>query len=133
MDEEEPMTVAFWTLLVAIVFPWLMAFIKKSSLASNGSYNNRAPRAQSDKLQGVSRRALWAEQNSFEILPGYIAAVIVAHMAGANQAYVDLLALLFIASRAFYALCYLMNWATLRSIVWTAGFGCIVGFFVISC
>ena len=61
------MTVAFWTLLVAIVFPWLMAFIKKSSLASNGAYNNSAPRAQSEKLHGVSRRALWAEQNSFEL------------------------------------------------------------------
>ena len=127
------MTVAFWTLLVAIVFPWLMAFIKKSSLASNGVYNNSAPRAQSEKLHGVSRRALWAEQNSFEILPGYIAAIVVAHMTGANQAYIDLLALLFISSRALYALCYLMNWATLRSIVWVAGLGCIVGLFAISC
>ena len=127
------MTVAFWTLLVAIVFPWLMAFIKKSSLASNGAYNNSAPRAQSEKLHGVSRRALWAEQNSFEILPGYIAAIVVAHMTGANQAYIDLLALLFISSRALYAQCYLMNWATLRSIVWVAGLGCIVGLFAISC
>ena len=126
------MTVAFWTLLVAIVFPWLMAFIKKSSLASNGAYNNSAPRAQSEKLHGVSRRALWAEQNSFEILPGYIAAIVVAHTTGANQAYIDLLAILFISSRALYALCYLMNWATLRSIVWVAGLGCIVGLFAIS-
>lgn len=127
------MTVAFWTLLVAIVFPWLMAFIKKSALARNGTYNNSAPRAQSENLQGVSQRALWAEQNSFEILPGYIAAVIVAHMAAANQDIVDLLALVFIASRALYALCYLMNWAALRSLVWTAGLGCIVGLFAISC
>jgi uncharacterized MAPEG superfamily protein len=132
MDAEEPMTIAFWTLLVAIAFPWLMAFIKKSSLATDGTYNNSAPRTQSEKLQGLSQRALWAEQNSFEILPGYIAAIIVAHIAGANQAYTDLLALLFIASRALYALCYLMNWATLRSIVWTAGLACIVGLFVIS-
>ena len=126
------MTVAFWTLLVAIVFPWLMAFVKKSSLASNGTYNNSAPRAQSEKLQGLSRRALWAEQNSFEILPAYIAAILVAHMAGANQAYVDLLALLFISLRALYLLCYLMSWATLRSIIWLAGMLCIIGLFVIS-
>ncbi|MFL2530489.1 MAG: MAPEG family protein [Porticoccaceae bacterium] len=126
------MTIAFWTLLVAIAFPWLMAFIKKSSLATNGTYNNSAPRTQSKKLQGLNQRALWAEQNSFEILPSYIAAIIVAHMTGANQAYTDLLALLFIVSRALYALCYLMNWATLRSIVWIAGLACIVGLFVIS-
>ena len=36
------MTVAFWTLLIAIALPWLMAVIKKSDLASNGKYNNSA-------------------------------------------------------------------------------------------
>ena len=126
------MTIAFWTLLAAIAFPWLMAFIKKSALASNGNYNNSAPRAGLENLQGVSQRALWAEKNSFEILPAYIAAIVVAHVAGAAQSYIDLIALLFIASRALYALCYLMDWATLRSIVWTLGLACIVGLFVIS-
>jgi uncharacterized MAPEG superfamily protein len=126
------MTIAFWTLLAAIAFPWLMAVIKKSALASNGYYNNSAPRAGLENLQGVSRRALWAEKNSFEILPAYIAAVVVAHMAGAVQAYIDLIAILFITTRVLYALCYLMNWATLRSIVWTLGLICIVSLFVIS-
>ena len=126
------MTIAFWTLLAAIAFPWLMAVIKKSALASNGNYNNSAPRAGLENLQGVSQRALWAEKNSFEILPAYIAAVVVAHMAGAVQAYIDLIAILFITTRALYALCYLMNWATLRSIVWTLGLICIVSLFVIS-
>ncbi|CAI8158409.1 MAG: Uncharacterised protein [Cellvibrionales bacterium UBA7375] len=126
------MTIAFWTLLAAIVFPWVMAFIKKSALASNGNYNNSRPRAGLENLQGVSQRALWAEKNSFEILPAYIAAIIVAHVAGAAQSYIDLIALLFIASRALYALCYLMDWATLRSIVWTLGLVCIIGLFVIS-
>ena len=126
------MTIAFWTLLAAIAFPWLMAVIKKSALASNGYYNNSAPRAGLENLQGVSQRALWAEKNSFEILPAYIAAVVVAHMAGAVQAYIDLIAILFITTRALYALCYLMNWATLRSIVWTLGLICIVSLFVIS-
>ena len=63
------MTVAFWTLLVAIVFPWLMAFIKKSSLASNGAYNNSAPRTQSEKLQGLSQRALWASKIVLRFYP----------------------------------------------------------------
>ena len=84
------------------------------------------------KIFRVSARALWAEINSFEILPAYIASVVVAHMAGAVQAYIDLIAILFITTRALYTLCYLMNWATLRSIVWTLGLICIVSLFVIS-
>ena len=50
MDVEDPMTIAFWTLLAAIAFPWLMAVIKKSALASNGNYNNSAPRAGLENL-----------------------------------------------------------------------------------
>ena len=126
------MTVAFWTLLVAIALPWLMAVIKKSDLASNGKYNNSAPRAGLESLQGMSLRASRAEQNSYEILPAYIAAVTVSHLAGAYQPHVDLLALLFIFSRALYVLCYLMSWASLRSVIWVCGLVCIVGLFVIS-
>jgi len=126
------MTIAFWTLLVAIAFPWLMTVIKKSPLASTGSYNNSAPRASLENLQGVSQRASWAEQNSFEILPGYVAAVIVAHLAGAEQGCIDILALVFIACRVLYCLCYLKNWSTPRSVSWIAGLLCIVGLFVIS-
>ena len=126
------MTIAFWTILAAIALPWLMAALKKSPLAASGKYSNRAPRAMQPKLQGFSQRAHWAEQNSFEILPAFIAAVLVAHFAGAEQATVDLLAIGFIVSRVVYSICYLMNWASLRSLVWVVGLLFIVGLFVIS-
>jgi uncharacterized MAPEG superfamily protein len=84
------------------------------------------------KLQGLSQRAHWAEQNSFEILPAFIAAVLVAHFAGAEQASVDLLAVGFVVSRVLYSICYLMNWASLRSLIWMAGLLFIVSLFVIS-
>jgi uncharacterized MAPEG superfamily protein len=126
------MTIAFWTILAAIALPWLMAALKKSPLASSGKYSNRAPRAMQPELQGFSQRAHWAEQNSFEILPAFIAAVLVAHFAGAEQATVDLLAIGFIVSRVVYSICYLMNWASLRSLVWVVGLLFIVGLFVIS-
>jgi uncharacterized MAPEG superfamily protein len=132
MDLEEPMTIAFWTILAAIALPWLMAAMKKSPLAANGKYSNRAPRAMQPKLQGLSQRAHWAEQNSFEILPAFIAAVLVAHFAGAEQATVDLLAVGFVVSRVLYSICYLMNWASLRSLIWMVGLLFIVSLFVIS-
>jgi uncharacterized MAPEG superfamily protein len=126
------MTIAFWTILAAIVLPWLMAGLKKTPLAANKKYSNKAPRAMQPKLEGFSQRAHWAEQNSFEILPAFIAAVVVAHMAGANQATVDQLAIGFIVSRVIYSICYLMNWASLRSLVWVVGVLFIVSLFVIS-
>ena len=83
------MTIAFWTILAAIALPWLMAVLKKSPLAVSGKYSNRAPRAMQPKLEGLSQRAHWAEQNSFEILPAFVAAVLVAHLAGAEQMLID--------------------------------------------
>jgi uncharacterized MAPEG superfamily protein len=115
------MTIAFWTILAAIALPWLMAALKKSPLAVSGKYSNRAPRAMQPKLEGLSQRAHWAEQNSFEILPAFVAAVLVAHLAGAEQMLIDQLAIGFIVSRVLYSICYLTDWATLRSLVWTVG------------
>ena len=126
------MTIAFWTILAAIALPWLMAALKKSPLAISGKYSNRAPRAMQPKLEGLSQRAHWAEQNSFEILPAFVAAVLVAHLAGAEQMLIDQLAIGFIVSRVLYSICYLTDWATLRSLVWTVGLIFIVALFVIS-
>jgi uncharacterized MAPEG superfamily protein len=126
------MTIAFWTILAAIALPWLMAALKKSPLAVSGKYSNRAPRAMQPKLEGLSQRAHWAEQNSFEILPAFVAAVLVAHLAGAEQVLIDQLAIGFIVSRVLYSICYLTDWATLRSLVWTVGLIFIVALFVIS-
>ena len=126
------MTIAFWTILAAIALPWLMAALKKSPLAVSGKYSNRAPRAMQPKLEGLSQRAHWAEQNSFEILPAFVAAVLVAHLAGAEQMLIDQLSIGFIVSRVLYSICYLMNWASLRSLVWMVGLLFIVGLFVIS-
>jgi uncharacterized MAPEG superfamily protein len=126
------MTIAFWTILAAIALPWLMAALKKSPLAVSGKYSNRAPRAMQPKLEGLSQRAHWAEQNSFEILPAFVAAVLVAHLAGAEQMLIDQLAIGFIVSRVLYSICYLTDWATLRSLVWTVGLIFIVALFVIS-
>jgi uncharacterized MAPEG superfamily protein len=126
------MTIAFWTLLFAIMLPWLMALIKKTPASLHGKYNNRAPRASEQNLEGVSQRVLWAEQNSYEILPGYIAAIIVSYLVGAEQYCIDIFALIFIGSRILYCLCYIKDWPSLRSAVWVVGLLCIIAIFVTS-
>lgn len=126
------MTIALWTILIAIFMPWILTIIAKTPAARQGKYNNKAPRTFLNELEGFGQRANWAQQNSFEVLPGYVAAVIVAHWAGANQTILDGLAVIFIISRILFAIFYLKDWATLRSLGWTVGIACIVGMFVIS-
>ena len=55
------------------------------------------------------------------------------HPAGnAELVTINVLAVLFITSRLLYIICYLADWATLRSLVWFVGMALIVSFFVVS-
>jgi uncharacterized MAPEG superfamily protein len=64
-------------------------------------------------------RANAAQANSFEALPLFMGAVIIAHQLGANQTRLDLLAFLFVVLRLVYIMLYVADLATARSIVWT--------------
>ncbi|MBU2321764.1 MAG: MAPEG family protein, partial [Gammaproteobacteria bacterium] len=95
--------------------------------------HNHDPRALLDNLQGLGRRANNAQLNGFEITPAFAAAVIIAHLAGgAAQGVLDQLAIAFVISRVLYTLCYLADWAILRSLVWFVGVGLIVALFVVA-
>jgi uncharacterized MAPEG superfamily protein len=124
------MTIAFWCVLAAAVLPYIFTGVAK---AGGGKYNNKSPREFLDKQEGYRKRANFAQLNSFEAFPAFAAAVVIAHIAGnASQGMMDGLAMGFIAARVAYGLCYIFDLATLRSLVWTAGFGCIVALFVVS-
>ncbi|HCS44249.1 MAG TPA: hypothetical protein DIW52_15720 [Pseudomonas sp.] len=126
------MTVALWCILIAIFLPYVCTGAAKIS----GGYrlkDNHDPRDFLDSLDGFGRRAHAAQLNSFEVTPAFAAAVIVAHLAGnAELVTINVLAVLFITSRLLYIICYLADWATLRSLVWFVGMGLIVSFFVVS-
>jgi uncharacterized MAPEG superfamily protein len=127
------MTVALWCILIAICLPYLCTGVAKFSGGKFGLKENHDPRAFLDSLEGVARRAHSAQLNSFEVTPAFAAAVIVAHLAGnAELVTINVLAVLFITSRLLYIICYLADWAILRSLVWAIGVGLIVSFFVVS-
>ncbi|RON29546.1 MAPEG family protein [Pseudomonas lini] len=127
------MTVALWCILIAICLPYLCTGVAKFSGGKFGLKQNHDPRAFLDSLEGVARRAHSAQLNSFEVTPAFAAAVIVAHLAGnADLVTINVLAVLFITSRLLYIICYLADWAILRSLVWAIGIGLIVSFFVVS-
>lgn len=96
------MTIAYWCVLAAILLPYVWTLTAKISSGFRPR-DNHVPREYLDRLPvGPAKRAHWAQLNTFESIPGFMAAVIVAHQAGAAQATIDALALAFIGLRLAY-------------------------------
>ena len=123
------MTIAFWAILVAALLPVASATLAK---AGGQSYDNAAPRAWLAVQSGWRLRADWAQRNHLEAFPPFAAAVLVAAIAGAPQRTADALAVLFVVLRIAYTAAYVLDRATLRSALWTLGFLCVLGLFVIA-
>jgi uncharacterized MAPEG superfamily protein len=122
------MTTAYWCVLIAALLPYAGTVIAK---ATGERYNNRDPRAWLDRQSGISRRADNAQKNGFEAFPFFAAAVIVAHLAHVPQQRIDILAIVFVAARLAYLVCYLADWQAARSLVWLVGLGACVALFLI--
>ncbi|WP_137885908.1 MAPEG family protein [Pseudomonas sp. 2FE] len=127
------MTLAYWCVLIALFLPYLSTVTAKAVGGGFSPKHNHDPRALLATLEGVGRRANNAQLNSFEVTPAFCAAVIIAHLVGvAPQHTLDRLAIAFVVSRVLYFICYLADWAPLRSLVWFAGMGLIISLFVVS-
>lgn len=114
------MAIALWTLLLAALMPIVCAGIAK---VGPGRYDNRNPRDWQAKQQGYRARAYAAQQNSWEALALYVAALVAAFIGDVPLETLGLIAGIFAASRVAYLGCYLADLATLRSVVWLVGFG----------
>ena len=121
------MLIAKWCVLAACVLPVLTVGLAKASTArmsrKQGGYDNNNPREWAEKLSGWQQRASAAQANGFEALPLFIAGVLFAQMAQADQARIDMLALSFVGIRLAYVAAYLANQGSLRTLIWTAGLG----------
>ena len=120
------MTIAYWCVLFMGLFPYVAAGIAKKGFEG---YDNGMPRQWLAKQTGFRARANAAQANLFESLPFFFAAVIIASIAHAPQNRIDVLALGFVAARIAYLICYVADWPTTRSIVWTCGIACVVAIF----
>jgi uncharacterized MAPEG superfamily protein len=112
------MTIAFWCVLAAILLPYLCFGIARNrGRGPDGRRlrENRYPRAFPDQIDGLAERAWNAHLNSFESLPGFAAAAIIAHLARSPQALVDLLAIFWVLVRLAYVAFYLGDRSTLRT------------------
>jgi uncharacterized MAPEG superfamily protein len=118
-------TIAYWCVLVAALLPVVCAGIAKSGMFGKprreGGYDNEDPRAWLSRQTDWRARANAAQANSFEALPFFIGAVVIAHQLGAYQARLDILAFLFVVLRLLYIMMYVSGLANVRSLVWSLG------------
>jgi len=120
------MTIAYYCVLFMGLLPIVAAGIAKKGFKD---FDNSMPRQWLAQQTGFRARANAAQANLFESLPLFFAAVIIASMNNAPQARVDLLAIGFVLARIAFLVCYLANWPTTRTIVWTIGLACVVSIF----
>lgn len=115
-------TVAYWCVFIAALLPlacaWLAKYQGFGKPRSQGGYDNNEPRAWLARQEGWKARANAAQANSFEALPFFIGAVIIAHQLGAPQTRVDILAVLFITLRIIYIAMYVAGLGNVRSAIW---------------
>ncbi|MDD2713503.1 MAG: MAPEG family protein [Simplicispira sp.] len=115
-------TVAYGCVLVMALLPLVCAGLAKrggfGKPRKDGGYDNHDPRAWLARQSGYSARANAAQANTFEALPFFIGAVIIAHQLGAPQGWLDGLASAFVLLRIGYILLYVADRPTARSAVW---------------
>ena len=126
-------TVAYWCVLLAVLLPYACAWLAKSrgfgKTRSQGGYDNNDPRGWLARQQGWQARANAAQANSFEALPFFIGAVIIAHQLGAGQTLLDILAVLFVTLRIIYVFMYVAGLPTARSAIWALAFATNIAIF----
>lgn len=114
------LTVAHWCVFIACGLPYLAAWIAKAG--SFGPRDNLHPRDWAARQSGWRARANAAQANSFEGLPFFIGAVLIAHQLGASQPHLNMLAAAYVVLRAVYIGLYIKGIGGARSAVWALAF-----------
>ena len=120
------MTIALFCILLATLIPIVCAGLAKGKSMTvshkDGGYDNRSPRDWLAKQEGFKKWAQAAQENSWEALPFFAAAVIVSHMLGVIGWLPNALAVAFIVLRVIYVWLYVSAKQNARSLVWTTAF-----------
>lgn len=118
-------------ILVACLLPYIFTLIAKAK-GGFQARDNHNPREFLAKTTGLAARANAAQQNSFESLPLFIAAMLMAEYMVVPEKFILTLGWAYIVFRIIYGICYLCNVAALRSIIWFFSMLCPILLFVIT-
>ena len=124
-------TIAYWCVLVACLLPIACTGLAKWGMFTksrrDGGYDNNNPRAWLLRQTDWRARANAAQANTFEALPFFIGAVVIAHQLGAAQTRLDIACLLWVLLRMVYVVMYVGDLAAARTGVWVAAFALNIG------
>ena len=123
------MKIAELCLLGMVLLTYLV--LGPAKFAGRREFDNAYPRDPAFYTKGPRARALGAHQNGLEAFPLFAAAVLVAELHSAPQHTIDGLALAFLGARIAYAVCYLGDRPSLRSMIWTLAFVCNLAIFLL--
>lgn len=118
------MSLLITCLFIAVLLCYLSKIPVVWAMQKAGGYNNHYPREQQASLQGFGSRATAAHQNSFESLLVFGVAVLTAIATGHNSMLIETLAVVHIIARCVYHVVYLLDLATLRTLIWSVGVFC---------
>ena len=117
------MTTPFWCVLVAGLLALRVGRRSRRGERRKqfGKADNKLPRLQEAQLAGRGARAMGAHNNAFETFPFFAAAVIIAHIAGADPGWSAIFALAFVAVRIVHGVLYLADIDVMRSLSFGVG------------
>ncbi|MGI4984092.1 MAG: MAPEG family protein [Janthinobacterium lividum] len=105
-----------WTLILAIVQIFLPSMLRNRE---TGVAYNAGPRDEPGPPVGVvTGRLMRAKSNLYETLPLFIAAILIAHIAGREGSLTHLGAWLYLIARVVYVPLYAAGIPYIRSMVW---------------
>ncbi|MCF0266885.1 MAPEG family protein [Acinetobacter guillouiae] len=112
-----------YLILIACLLPYVFTIIAKASGGFKAT-DNQNPREFLAKTTGLAARANAVQQNSFESLPLFIAAILMAEYMVVSQHLIMMLGIAYIVLRIIYGICYLANISALRTIIWALSLAC---------
>ncbi|MCH4247671.1 MAPEG family protein [Acinetobacter populi] len=104
-------------ILAACLLPYIFTVIARMSAGYNPKLHDN-PRTFLENATGLAARANAVQKNSFEGLPLFIAAMLMADYLVVPDYLVILLGIAYLFFRVIYGLCYLANLSRLRSVFW---------------
>jgi uncharacterized MAPEG superfamily protein len=112
------LTILAWSLVLAVIQIMLPAMCRNRE--TGVAYNASARDEPGPPVGVVTGRLRRAQANLFETLPLFIAAILIAHVAGREGTLTAVGASLFLAARVIYVPLYALGVPYLRSAVWLA-------------
>jgi uncharacterized MAPEG superfamily protein len=128
------MTIPLLCLFIAMLMPLIASGVGNMQRKKQfGHMDNHNPRLQAAQLTGLGARAVAAQQNCWEALLLFTAAIAAAHFKAGSidalPAMASVASILFIVARSSFIFCYLTDRATPRSASFGIGFASCIWLF----